>query len=176
MPHRIEVDDDVYGLLERNVRGFEQPNDVLRRLLFDETTSTTPVFHVPHVSSSTGKLYKLVVAGLIKPDDKLVHEQTRKGNVFTAKVSDTGWVVTDLGFHRAPSPALAELVGSQIDGWANGSTSRRGRRCVRSDSSCRTRRRRDRASKAIVSAKDGPGQRWCARGRSCMSPLQSSRH
>jgi hypothetical protein len=49
----------------------------------------------------------------------LQHEQTRKGNVYKGTVTGSGEIVTSMGTYRAPSPALADLVGSQIDGWAN---------------------------------------------------------
>ena len=66
-----------------------------------------------------GKLLPLIQAGIVTPGDKLKHEQTRKGNVFEAEVTDSGWITTGKGVYQAPSPALVDLVGSQIDGWAN---------------------------------------------------------
>jgi Restriction Enzyme Adenine Methylase Associated len=114
--HRIEIDDDVYAELERYVKGFEQPNDVLRRLLLKDNTTLSSV---DATAGRKGKLLPLIEGGLIKPDDKLKHEQTRKGNVFEATVTESGWLSTNKGLYQAPSPALVDLVGSQIDGWAN---------------------------------------------------------
>jgi hypothetical protein len=114
--HRIEIDDEVYAELERHVKGFERPNDVLRRLLLKSDTDS------PRTDGSAGrkgKLLPLVEAGLIQPEDKLQHEQTRKGNVYKGTVTGSGEIVTSMGTYRAPSPALADLVGSQIDGWAH---------------------------------------------------------
>ncbi|NEE01205.1 restriction system modified-DNA reader domain-containing protein [Phytoactinopolyspora halotolerans] len=113
---RIEIDDDVYAELERHVQGFERPNDVLRRLLLKVDTRPP---RIDGVSGRRGKLMPLIEAGLIKPGEKLQHEQTRKGNVYEATVATSGEIVTVKGTYQAPSPALAALVGSQIDGWAN---------------------------------------------------------
>lgn len=117
---RIEIDDEVYAELERHVKGFEQPNDVLRRLLLDETDA--PASTKARATSRTdvvGRLLPLIESGLIKPDDKLVHHKIRKGITFTATVGINGTVITDAGIYTSPSPALAKLVGSQIDGWTN---------------------------------------------------------
>ncbi|MFC4068194.1 restriction system modified-DNA reader domain-containing protein [Actinoplanes subglobosus] len=118
---RIEVDDDVYAHLERHVRGFEQPNDVLRRLLFEQPQA-------PATSSSPGTTSTTVIRGKLKPlleqgetlkaGDTLTHTQVRKGRTFTATVEPDGWIKTDKGRYREPSPALSELVGTAIDGWA----------------------------------------------------------
>lgn len=114
--HRIEIDDDVYAELERHVKGFEQPNDVLRRLLLKDKARAVKV---DVTAGKRGKLLPLIESGFIKTGDKLKHEQTRKGNVFEAEVTDMGWITTGKGVYQAPSPALVDLVGSQIDGWAN---------------------------------------------------------
>lgn len=113
---RIEIDDEVYAELERNVKGFEQPNDVLHRLLLGEDRRPSGA-DMPE--GRRGKLLPLIEAGLVGPDDDLKHEQTRKGKVFAATVMESGGLRTDKGVYQAPSPALADLVGNQIDGWAN---------------------------------------------------------
>jgi hypothetical protein len=114
--HRIEIDDEVYAELERNVKGFEQPNDVLRRLLLK---GMSPTAKVDPTAGQKGRLFPLIEAGFIKPGDELRHEKTRKGTVYDGTVTETGWVSTAKGLYQAPSPALAALTGSQIDGWAN---------------------------------------------------------
>lgn len=114
--HRIEVDDEVWAEMERHVKGFEQPNDVLRRLLLNDREAAV---EVDVTAGRKGKLLPLIQAGIVKPGDNLKHEQTRKGNVFEAEVTDSGWITTGKGVYQAPSPALVDLVGSQIDGWAN---------------------------------------------------------
>lgn len=115
MPHRIEIDDDVYAELERHVKGFEQPNDVLRRLLLKDTAEARPRL----APVAKGKLLPLLQAGLVEEGDRLVHERKRKGDRFEATVGESGWLIVDGDLVQAPSPALARLVGSQIDGWAN---------------------------------------------------------
>jgi len=112
----IEIDDDVYAELERHVRGFEQPNDVLRRLLLKEEAGKGGA---DVAAPRAGRLLPLIGAGLLAPDDALRHEQARKGGVFAATVTASGWLRTRKGLYQAPSPALTDLVGSQIDGWAN---------------------------------------------------------
>jgi hypothetical protein len=124
VPHRIEIDDEVYAELERNVKGFEQPNDVLRRLLLKDVepvAKSGPIRHGPH-----GRLKPLIDAGFVKPDDKLVHEQKRKGNRFEGTVTASGWISTEKGLYQTPSPALGSLVGTQIDGWAHWTHERTG--------------------------------------------------
>lgn len=115
MPHKIEIDDEVYGELERHVRGFENPNDVLRRLLLGDKK---PITH-PLTTRKLGKLHMLLEAGLIHVNDSLTHHQPRKHRTFTATVEDHGWIRTEKDLYDNPSRALADLVGSQIDGWAN---------------------------------------------------------
>lgn len=115
---RIEIDDDVYAELERHVNGFEQPNDVLRRLLVSDGPAETHP-NEGHSARLQGRLLPLIEAGLIQPGDELSHRQTRKGRTFRGSVGEGGAVVTERGVWPAPSPALARLVGSQIDGWAN---------------------------------------------------------
>lgn len=115
MPHRIEIDDEVYAELERHVTGFEQPNDVLRRLLLrDKAPAPLAV-----VSSRKGKLLPLLQAELIAVGDVLVHERKRKGDRFEATVTEQGWLDVNGRPYQSPSPALGHLVGSQIDGWHN---------------------------------------------------------
>lgn len=115
--HRIEIDQDIYTELEKHVRGFESPNDVLRRLLLgDDQPSATSKRMAP---LQRGRLYPLIEAGIIKPGDALRHEQVRKGLAFDAKVTESGGIKTIKEIYSAPSPALGDLVGSQIDGWAN---------------------------------------------------------
>ncbi|QHD88377.1 hypothetical protein GR168_23030 (plasmid) [Gordonia sp. JH63] len=116
MPHKIEIDDEVYRELERHVKGFESPNNVLRRLLLGDKISTT---HSEASIRTPGKLLVLLEAGQIHAHDTLTHHQPRKHRTFTATVEDHGWIRTEKDMYNNPSRALADLVGSQIDGWAN---------------------------------------------------------
>lgn len=127
---RVEIDEQVYERLAQHAVGFETPNDVLRRLvLTDElhvsgngaaADSTRPAAAVPPSPPTPlpGALQFLVAAGAVKPGDGLVHRQVRKGRSLAGQVDEHGCIRTDLGHYREPSPALRDLVGTQIDGWA----------------------------------------------------------
>ena len=96
-------------------------NSVLRRLLLPEaepesSPSRTASRQRPP-SFVEGKLIKLVRAGVIQPGDKLVHEQVRRETCSPARLMRRVGHHRNQGRYRAPSPALAELVESQIDGW-----------------------------------------------------------
>ena len=120
MNHRIDVDDDVYAVLEQNAQGFEHPNDVLRRLLLPPESRSPRSNRIESIVSPTsvrGRLADLIKAGLIKPGDELRHEQKRRGRVFVATVEPNGQIRTPKGLYSFPSPALGTLVGTQIDGW-----------------------------------------------------------
>jgi hypothetical protein len=119
---RIEVDPEVYALLEAHARGFETPNDVLRRML--PWGDTQPGLTEGEGSRSgtlqrSGRLLPLMQASLINAGDNLAYHRTRKGDVLHARVGDHGAVVTERGEYESPSPALADLAGYQVDGWAN---------------------------------------------------------
>lgn len=114
---RIDIDGDVYRWLEQRARGFETPNDVLRReLLGFDVTDDTNGDATPH---KPGVLYPLIKAGLVKGGDALSCYRSRSGVTHRATIQADGWIKTDGGLHKEPSPALREYVGSQIDGWAN---------------------------------------------------------
>lgn len=116
--HRIEIDDEVYAELEKHVKGFEQPNDVLRRLLLSDAAARKSTAQAS-LEDSVGRLLPLIEGGLIHGGDALEHRKVRKGVTYNAIVGSRGAVVTESGVYNSPSPALAEMVGTQIDGWAN---------------------------------------------------------
>ncbi|WP_181698179.1 hypothetical protein [Nocardia sp. GTS18] len=118
MNHQISVDDDVYQALVHNRRGFEQPNDVLRRLLLDGEKPSVEGL-VMDVIPRRGRLSALVDAGLVAVGDQLRHERVRKGQVVVAEIVEGGSIRTANGLYSAPSPALKDLVGTDIDGWHN---------------------------------------------------------
>ncbi|WP_422753089.1 hypothetical protein [Micromonospora sp. WMMD708] len=66
-----------------------------------------------------GALTVLIENGFLKPGDALIHCQVRKGRRFAATVEVDGWIRTELGQYKEPSPALGMLVGTSIDGWAH---------------------------------------------------------
>lgn len=114
---RIDIDEEVYAELASHAVGFEEPNDVLRRLLLKEDRPNKT--GVPGGKGAVpGALASLLQAGVVCPGDRLVHVQVRKGGSFAATVEEDGWVQTDIRRYREPSPALGDLVGTSIDGWA----------------------------------------------------------
>lgn len=108
---RIDIDQDIYDELAKHARGFEQPNQVLRRLILGEKQT-----NVVDRSRPRGSLAPLLDAGLMKPGDRLIHYQKRKKATHTATVEADGNVRTRLGLYRDTSPALGELVGTAISG------------------------------------------------------------
>ncbi len=116
---KIDIDAEVYGLLEDNVQGFERPNDVLRRLLGFGPGETGAGGLGAAGPQPWGKLGVFIEAGLAKPGDALVFEQVRKGLVHKGHVGEGGTIVTEKGEYEAPSRALSELVNGQINGWVN---------------------------------------------------------
>lgn len=125
---RIDIDDEVYLLLERNSWGFAQPNAVLRVLLGLDDTSSVPT-DAPLASSSyvSGKLLEQINDKLIAAGDILVHHQQRLGKTYRAVVEADGWISTDLRRYKSPSAALRALVGTEISGWANWTHERSGK-------------------------------------------------
>ena len=115
---RIEIDDEVYAELEKLVRGFEQPNDILRRVLLKSPNTEPPSAGRRMSTSIPGALVSLITKGFLKPGDTLSHVQVRKGRTFVGVVEADGWVRTDIKRYKEPSPALGDLVGTSIDGWA----------------------------------------------------------
>lgn len=126
---RIEVDDQVYARLEGNGQGFEQPNDVLRRLLGLDDGKSVPTTAPPAPSDYiSSKLKLLINDGLIAPGDTLIHQQGGGGDTFHAVVEADGWITTDIKryldrrLHSRPSSAHPSTAGP------TGSTSSRARR------------------------------------------------
>jgi hypothetical protein len=113
---RIAVDDEIYAELERHVKGFEEPNDVLRRLLLGPVASPCSG---SSASRAPGALKQLIDEGTVETGDTLHHTQVRKKRSFAAEIDPDGWVTTTLGSYREPSPALGQLVGTSINGWHN---------------------------------------------------------
>jgi Restriction Enzyme Adenine Methylase Associated len=109
---KIDVDDEVFAAIEREAVPFVDttPNDVLRRTLLSRPSQP---------SRKPGDLMPLIEAGRLKPGDRLVHHQPRKGRTFTAEVTSDGHVQLDDGrTFPAPSPALKARVGTEVNGWA----------------------------------------------------------
>ena len=131
MARKIEVDDDVYGLLQRHAPPFsDAENDVLRRLLFGDGSGTTT--NVPTAGRDRGRpgqLMPYLDAGLLDVGDELVHVQPRKGVVHRARVTPDGRVEVDghPPFEKV-SPALKVCVGHEINGWGQWNHTRSGRR------------------------------------------------
>ncbi len=112
MVRRIMIDEDVYTELGRHARPFEQPNDVLRRLLFDDDPAA------PSREDADGALLSLIEAGLLRAGDDLIHRRIRKGKTYSARVERNGMIVTaDGSVHSSPSRALSTQIGTSVNGW-----------------------------------------------------------
>ena len=109
----VPLDQDVYEELGKHVRGFETPNDVLRRMLFGEEDKKPEQVQAHR---RPGSLQKLLDAGLIKPGDRLVHHQKRLKASHYGTVEADGWVTTLVNSYKDLSPALGALVGTPISG------------------------------------------------------------
>ena len=109
---RIEIDDEVYAWLADKAKGFEQPNDVLRRELLGASAMTED-------RSAKGRLWPLLQAGLIEAGDELRHDQPRKGRTHRGVVEADGRIRTEKGLYEHPSRALGDLVDTSISGPAN---------------------------------------------------------
>ncbi|WP_375433370.1 hypothetical protein [uncultured Friedmanniella sp.] len=112
---KIEIDDEVYAWLGARVQGFETPNDVLRREVLG--VAKTGGLEQTASSGEKGALWPYITGGLLKGGDELVHVQKRKGHTFQATVDADGWLATNLGRYKQPSPALKAQIGSEINGW-----------------------------------------------------------
>ncbi|GAA4565047.1 hypothetical protein GCM10023176_12260 [Micromonospora coerulea] len=133
---KIDIDDEVFELLQRNARPFiDTENDVLRRLLLSEGGSTSQAQPVVATSPGTpagpgsrGDLLPFIEQGLLLVGDKLVHTQPRRGLVHRAIVTADGCIETADGARfKKPSPALKSCLGHEINGWSNWTVERTGR-------------------------------------------------
>ncbi|MFD3728779.1 hypothetical protein [Streptomyces sp. NPDC058671] len=112
---KIEIDDEVFAYLQRHSEPLvDTPNDVLRRELLGEGKSSGGA----DPKRGLGGLMFLLEAGLIAPDDRLMHHQPRRQRTHEAKVTADGWVeLPDGRAFAQPSPALKAQTGSDINGW-----------------------------------------------------------
>lgn len=113
--HKIEIDDQVYALLQQHAQPFvDRENDVLRRLLGLDVGSA----EAKGERRPGGDLLGLIEAKLLVPGDELVHVQSRKGLTHRAVVTIDGHLrLPDGSTYAKPSPALKACVGHDINGW-----------------------------------------------------------
>lgn len=119
---RIDVDDEVYAFLQGEAVPFAEttPNDVLRRLLLGGVPKSRP-------AGAAGDLMPLIEAGRLTAGDRLVHHQPRKGRTFFAEVTADGFIRLEDGRQfAAPSRALKECIGHDINGWYQWTVERTG--------------------------------------------------
>ena len=115
----IEVDGEVYAFLVDKRSAFETENEVLRRLLLDARSGQSGKGAKTEAPVLPGALLELLAQELVHPDDELECHQKRKHQTFHGAVNFDGRIRTRNGLYAYPSPALGELVGTQIDGWAH---------------------------------------------------------
>lgn len=72
-------------------------------------------YELPPVTVSD--LAELLARGVVNAGDRLVQVRPTLVDSFTAQVTASGSIVTDLGEYESPSPALSELVGNSRNGW-----------------------------------------------------------
>lgn len=112
---KIDVDDDVFALLQRHsVPLVDTPNDVLRRLLLEGV----PAAVTADGDRRAGALLPLLEFGLVQAGDMLRHRQPRLNRTHEATITADGWVeLPDARAYARPSPALKAQTGSDINGW-----------------------------------------------------------
>ncbi|GAA4757697.1 hypothetical protein GCM10023328_47020 [Modestobacter marinus] len=121
---KIEIDDEVYALLQRHARPFEdRENDVLRRLLFNDDA-----LRKLQSASRPGDLLPYLDAGLLEAGDDLIHEQPRKGRIHRGTVTPDGGIEVSGEVYLKVSPALKAVVGHEINGWGQWVLARTGQR------------------------------------------------
>lgn len=59
----------------------------------------------------------LMRVGLLKPGDRVYHEQPRKGTSFSAKITRAGQFLTGGRHYASPSAAMSDLSGAKRNGW-----------------------------------------------------------
>lgn len=123
---KIDVDDEVYALLQRHAEPFvDRENDVLRRLLGLDPIGGSAA---PTPRRGTGDLMPLIEAGLLTPGDELVHVQPRRRLTHRATVTADGHLeLADGRVFAKPSPALKACVGHDINGWGQWMLARTGK-------------------------------------------------
>jgi len=116
--HNIKVDDEVFAYLQRLAKPFvDQPNDVLRRELLGDKprVDVSPTTLPPR---RPGALMPFIESGSVAECDPLTFTQTRRKVTHRAVVTADGWIAVEGGReYDAPSPALKECVGHDINGW-----------------------------------------------------------
>lgn len=129
----IEIDDEVFALLQRQAEPFvDTPNDVLRRLVgldVDAPNGNTPNKPRPvkrYRNRKRGDLMTLIETGAIEVDDLLIYRK-RTGEEFRGTVTNDGWIEANGTTFYSPSGALKSLVGYEINGWKHWTVSRTGR-------------------------------------------------
>ena len=114
---QIELHEDLDRELERLAVPFEDtsPVDVIRRLVNMPSPYAKPWYKG---SQQDGHLLVLIRHGLIAAGDELVYERPRRGDSFTATVTDNGWLALSDGRKaRSPSGAVMLLVGKTDNGF-----------------------------------------------------------
>jgi hypothetical protein len=112
--HKIEVDDEIFALLQREAEPFvDTPNDVLRRRLLANDSRTRP----SQRQRRKGPLAGLIAAGYVAGGDEISFHEKRKGQTHLGEILPDGWVRANGKDYDRMSPSLGESVGYQINGW-----------------------------------------------------------
>lgn len=127
--HKIEVDDEVFALLQQLAVPFvDTPNSVLRRELLatkkdqqsGKVAPTDPPRPkpVPKLHNRTGELMPFITSGKIQVDDVLIHTR-RNGESYQGIVTNDGWIKINGNTYASPSGALKSCLGHDVNGWKN---------------------------------------------------------
>ncbi|KHJ74585.1 MULTISPECIES: hypothetical protein [Rhodococcus] len=124
--HKIEVDDEVFALLQQLAVPFvDTPNSVLRRELLgpergkpseNSASKSADLSPAARLHSRTGELMPFITSGRIEPDDILIYTK-RNGESFRATVTNDGWIKINGNTYFSPSGALKACVGHDVNGW-----------------------------------------------------------
>lgn len=85
--------------------------------LFSSVDSSPPSGDTGTRASYEETIGDLMLAGLIKEDDRIYHEQPRKGRLFAARIDRGGRILAGGREYNSPSGALSDLTGSSRNGW-----------------------------------------------------------
>lgn len=112
--HKIDIDDEVYGLLKQAATPLvDTPNSVLRRLLgLDQDTLASKPGSNPPLAS-------LVACGRLSAGQRLTwHRRNHKKTHIAVVTKDGRLRLEDGTTHKSPSGACGAIAGISINGWS----------------------------------------------------------
>lgn len=125
--HKIEIDDEIFALLQQLAVPFvDTPNSVLRKELLiahqdsqsdkPGPSEAAPTQFTRGLHNRTGELMPFITSGKIRPDDILIYTK-RNGESYRGTVTNDGWIRTNGNTYASPSGALKACLGHDVNGW-----------------------------------------------------------